>query len=998
MGGALYEHRPLSLRTIHVKLLATKSPIPMKPGRRHPDSSYLAKLLAASLAVAGGTLLAPSAHASSATWTAGGGTNDLSTGANWSVDPPNFSSGDTATFDNATSLGTLTWTTNFGPTFGATDGLHILYTGSSDLTLDSAAAGAQFGLGNITIDAAGGVFSLGDGSGIAPLVVFRGASNAQLFSNNSASAAAIKADVVFRSGGGALRTLTFEGTGNWQVDAAVKIEAGQSGAIALVKSGTGTLTLGNASNAQASNVINNGTVVLGATGALGSSVPLTIAGGTLDLNGFDAAASDFSGAGTVTSGAAGASTLTVGATTNTTFSGVIQNGFGTVGLTKRGSGSLTLTGTNTYTGNTTVNAGTLDIGGAGATGSISPSSALVMGGGTLTYSRTDGVMQTFNGTTLNAGASQIKNTASGGLSLGAITRNVGGTVDFSSTGAAINTPTANTNGILGGWATVNGTDWAVGGGDITAYASYTDDVWAAGNNTTVTTSSVLDPGSTTNSLRFNAAGANGLTLTGTNVITSGGILVTSAVGAASPSTISGGTLMGAAGQDLVVIQNNTAADSQLFIGSVVADNTSATGLTKAGAGALVLTGSNTYTGATVILGGILQLGNGGATGSISSTSQITTNGTLAINRSGATVQGTDFGAIVAGTGGLSHTGTGTVTLNVANTYSGVTAITGGGTLAVTASGALGTGSVNNIGGKLQVSNNVTLANAINTGGFNGQIENLSGDNTLSGAINFANVGSVTTAINSLAGTLTLGGAISTTLTTANRTFAFGGAGNVVSSGIISDGSATTGGFKVFLTKAGAGKLTLSGANTYTGGTSVSSGTVEVGNATGLGTGPVMIAGGVVQSSIAALTSVGTVTMTSGSLSLNTTAVGSLTLSAGGNFTMSGGGWAVTIANASSLDTIVGSGGGIFSITGGTLALSGITDYNASYSLLSGFTSGSVSGLTITGYDTTNYVATLGNNGSLTFAPVPEPSTTAALLFGSIAMFFVLRRRRETVGE
>ena len=49
---------------------------------------------------------------------------------------------------------------------------------------------------------------------------------------------------------------------------------------------------------------------------------------------------------------------------------MLQNGTGTLALTKSGTGTLTLTGTNTYTGGTTISAGTLQLGNAGATGSI----------------------------------------------------------------------------------------------------------------------------------------------------------------------------------------------------------------------------------------------------------------------------------------------------------------------------------------------------------------------------------------------------------------------------------------------------------------------------------------------------------------------------------------------------------------------------------------------------------------------------------------------------
>ena len=104
------------------------------------------------------------------------------------------------------------------------------------------------------------------------------------------------------------------------------------------------------------------------------------------------------------------------------------------------------------------------------------------------------------------------------------------------------------------------------------------------------------------------------------------------------------------------------------------------GLTKSSAGALTLSGANTYTGATTISAGSLQLGNGGTTGSLSSASAsaITNNGNLTINRSNAVTQGTDFSAAaISGNGSFTQAGAGTTTLTAANTYTGATTISAG---------------------------------------------------------------------------------------------------------------------------------------------------------------------------------------------------------------------------------------------------------------------------------------------------------------------------------
>jgi len=189
-------------------------------------------------------------------------------------------------------------------------------------------------------------------------------------------------------------------------------------------------------------------------------------------------------------------------------------------------------------------------------------------------------------------------------------------------------------------------------------------------NVDVTSSPTLNGALTINSLRFNQLAADTVTLTGTNVINSGGILVTSTV-ANNLSTLTGGTLKGASGKDLVVIQNNTS--NSLVIASVIADNTNAMALTKSGAGTLILTGANIYTGLTYVNAGTLQIGNGLTTGQLGSTAAVVNNGTLSFNRSDAIT----INNIISGNGGLTQAGAGTTTLGSANSYMGVTTVSGG---------------------------------------------------------------------------------------------------------------------------------------------------------------------------------------------------------------------------------------------------------------------------------------------------------------------------------
>ena len=301
--------------------------------------------------------------------------------------------------------------------------------------------------------------------------------------------------------------------------------------------------------------------------------------------------------------------------------------------------------------------------------------------------------------------------------LGGITRSTGGTTDFTATGLArVTTSTTNTNGILGGWATVNGmSNWAAINGGVIGNASETTTTGAGGwaTNANVTDGSGGYSGTTAsgagiNSLLFNGAQSSSIAVADTLTIQSGGILETAAVGN-NASSINGGTLLPGSGEDLTVIQNNTAAS--LTIGSAIAGGE---GLTKSGAGTLVLSGNNTYLGTTSINAGqvalsgastlglntALTIANGAAanlsgSSAAQSFSTLAGNGALVTGSGGVSVGlgtgSSTFNGIISGTGSLTQNGNNTLTLTGENTYSGATIIDGG-TVAVTGLGTVGNGS------------------------------------------------------------------------------------------------------------------------------------------------------------------------------------------------------------------------------------------------------------------------------------------------------------------
>ena len=106
-----------------------------------------------------------------------------------------------------------------------------------------------------------------------------------------------------------------------------------------------------------------------------------------------------------------------------------------------------------------------------------------------------------------------------------------------------------------------------------------------------------------------------------------------------------------------------------------------------GTGTTILLGSNSYSGATTVTNGVLQIGNGGTAGSIAG--DVVNNATLIFNRSDAST----YSGTISGTGAVTKQGGGTLTLAGANSYSGVTTISGG-VLALSGAGSVGTGGLN----------------------------------------------------------------------------------------------------------------------------------------------------------------------------------------------------------------------------------------------------------------------------------------------------------------
>jgi autotransporter-associated beta strand protein len=208
-------------------------------------------------------------------------------------------------------------------------------------------------------------------------VSFSGGGEFALFANNSYSgqttiAAGSRLDVDSGGKTGTLGTGAVVDNGVLAFDRAdaVIVNNNISGSGELVQF-TGALTLTGDNTYTGPTFVQSGTLKAGAIHALGSDSAVTVAGGaTLDINGFGVAMSTLAGSGTVDNTAATTVQLNDTNNLNSTFGGVIQNTGGALTLFKGGSGTLTLTGANTYSGGTDINQGTLQIGDGGTTGTL----------------------------------------------------------------------------------------------------------------------------------------------------------------------------------------------------------------------------------------------------------------------------------------------------------------------------------------------------------------------------------------------------------------------------------------------------------------------------------------------------------------------------------------------------------------------------------------------------------------------------------------------------
>jgi autotransporter-associated beta strand protein len=455
----------------------------------------------------------------------------------------------------------------------------------------------------------------------------------------------------------------------------------------------------------------------------------------------------------------------------------------TGGLTKLGSGTLTLTCTNNYAGLTTVSNGTLVLGKAqAATGNIAVADGARLGCWSDTPGATVPVRSATLGVTTGAGllAQFTGNSGNPTAAAGYITNlTLNGTTPVSVTCSGIQVGTITLlqysnlsgpggltlgtlpQGVLG--TLTNNTTTKTISLIVTGFAPL---VWSGTN------SSIWDINISTNWLvsGLPAAYQDGASLVLFNdTAFTGSVIITQAVSPAS-----------------LVISNSVLAYDVGTSGAGVLSGT--TGVTKEGSGTATLSGTNNYTGVTVINNGTLQIGNGGAGGILSTASAITVNasGTLAFNTS--TIQN-NINNNIAGTGTINKSGA-QMGWGGTNTFSG--------TINVLVGKLAFSGSESENGQpNVSIASGAVVSIGAGFAGGTATLGNLTGAGAIDAAFG-ANVGIRTLQVNQ----------------TVNGEF----------SGPMAESSA---GRQLALIKTGPATLTFSGTNNYSGSTVVSNGTFIV---------------------------------------------------------------------------------------------------------------------------------------------------------------------------
>lgn len=602
--------------------------------------------------------------------------------------------------------------------------------------------------------------------------------------------------------------LDTRGTLSADAGATLTVSGSISGTGDLRKEGAGTVLLSGNNSYGGNTLIAAGTLLAAGGNAIPDWSGVTIeAPGLLSLAHNESIAS-LSGEGRVD---LSSHVLTISGGATTTFIGSIS---GAGQLRIENGSTVALAGDNSYTGGTSISGSTLFVGAGGTSGSIQGD---VVNDGTLAFFRAD--TAAFGGAI--SGSGTVAQIGTGTLILSGNNSYTGGTL-VTAGGTLQVSQSANLGSEQSDVVLQKGT-LAIAGGFATSRTMRLD-----GGGTV----SVADGGWLT--LTGSVIGTNGLTKSGAGTLIlagsnsySGGTVITQGrlqVGDGGSS----GSLPGDVKNDGVLAFN--LSSDHAYGGTITGTGT----LVQSGTGRLILTGDSRATGGTIIERGTLQVGDGGTRGSVAG--PVVNNGVLLFARSDEVT----FGSPISGTGSVANAG-GVLILTGANSYSGGTDVGAGATVQVSEDANLGSalGAVTLYGGTLSVTSSFSSVRGVGLSG-SGTVEVLDDETfTLSGAVSGSG-----TLVKSGEGTLVLTADSSysgnTVIASGTLQAGNGGTGGSVSGDVANAGTlrflrsdaltvagAISGAGQ--LVQAGSGTVILTGANTYTGGTLISAGTLMVGD-------------------------------------------------------------------------------------------------------------------------------------------------------------------------
>lgn len=706
----------------------------------------------------------------------------------------------------------------------------------------------------------------------------------------------------------------------------------------LIKSGEGTLTLSGANTYSSGTTVSAGTLAINSASSLGlSSGAVTFSGNSSlrFLSGFSVTRNY-----SIDSG--------VTASIDTNANDITQNGIisGAGLLNKTGTGTLTINGANTFSGGTTISGGTLALSGGSA----------LIDAGAVTLANITGAILLLNASetigSLTGGG------ASGGLvSLQANTLTVGNALDTTYAGL-----------ISGSGAMIK-----TGSGSLTL----------SGNNSH-TGSTTINSGTLSISTDRALGAVPGSASVG-KLVLGGGTLATTA--SFTLSSNRGITTGGA-----IDVANGTT----LSYGGIAAGTGN---LSKTGSGTLVLSGVNTYTGATLVTIGTLAVNGSLAAGSAASIAvdaTLTGTGTVSGNvtaEDGAILRaGNGVNGSLNLSGSLTFVGDGLIQIGTLSNYTSTPAINLAGVLTTQDSAAsilfsLPTGLVTN--GTYHL---ISHSNNLNPAAFGAysvtgpttgsrqaaQLTNNNGviDYVVSGDTPYW-IGAASSAWNTSANNWKLLTAGTTTQFIANDAVLFNDnatgtttvdIATAVNPAVVSfanssknyilQGAAgiTTGS----LSKTGSGTLTITNANSYNGGTTLSSGVLQIGNISALGTGELTINGGTLSSDSISARSLANSTTLGGDITLGSSVqTGELNLS--GSMDLGGATRQITTASYVTISGAI-SNGGLTKTGSGTLTLTGANTFTGATSVTAGTLV--VNGSSMSASTTIAGGATLLGNGSI----------------------------------